>query len=535
MKLVLQNVVTPFWADDGEIIKSAKDKIKRAGIDTCALDFGLYKRSIDARKKTDIKAVSSVVVTTESEKTAELIKRKTGAVELSEDEIRIEKGSEALRARPLVVGMGPAGLFCALMLAEQGYRPIIIDRGDAIDKRAESVADFYKGGPLDTDSNIQFGAGGAGTFSDGKLVTRINDAKCAYVLKRLHFFGAPDEILTKAKPHIGTDKLRVVVDKILGRIRECGGDVIYRCRLDGFDMLADGTLKAYTNADEINCGLIVLAVGHSARDTAKMLLSKELNIEPKPFSVGVRIEHLKEDIDRALYGDFASHPMMPAGEYNLSDTKGGRGVYTFCMCPGGEVVGAASELCGVVVNGMSVHARNGRNSNCAMAVTVNREDYGNTVMGAIEYQRRLERAAYEAGGKNYNAPVQTVGDFMNGDLTKEPSRVMPTYMGGGRYTMSRLDLLLPDYVTEALRRGIGLFGKRIEGFDAADAVLSGVETRTSSPIRMLRSDNMTEAGKWQGMVYPCGEGAGYAGGITSAAVDGIKTALSIINKYSPIS
>lgn len=538
MKFLLQNIVLPFWAEDEEIVEIAEDKAKRLGIDTRALRFELHKRSVDARKKQDIKSVSSVMIVDDSEslssKAVKALTEKAGASVVNEDHLEIVFGEERLKKRPLVVGMGPAGLFCGLMLAENGYRPIIIDRGDGVADRAEKVKGFYGGGELDTDSNIQFGAGGAGTFSDGKLVTRINDGKCSYVLDRLYEFGAPEEILTKAKPHIGTDKLRLVVDRVLQRIRECGGEVIYRCRMDGVDRLADGTLSVHTNKGDIDCQLAVLAVGHSARDTVKSLMTSGLVIEPKPFSVGLRIEHLKTNIDKALYGELAGHPKLAAGEYNLSDTKGGRGVYTFCMCPGGEIVGAASEIGGVVVNGMSVHARDGLNSNSALAVTVNREDFGNTVEGAIEYQRRLERAAFAAGGRNYNAPVQTVGDFMSGRLMCEPTTVMPTYMSGNRYTLARLDTLLPDYITEALRRGIGLFGRRIEGFDASDAVLSGVETRTSSPVRMLRDETLTGIGKWQGMIYPCGEGAGYAGGITSAAVDGIKVALQIMNKYTPV-
>ena len=538
MKLLLQNIVLPFWAEDEEIVEIAKEKAKRLGIDTRALRFELHKRSVDARKKHDIKSVSSVMLIDEagclSQKSINLLGDKCDASIVTEDKLDIVVGEEKLSKRPLVVGMGPAGLFCGLLLAENGYRPIIIDRGDAVNERADRVKSFYSGGALDVDSNIQFGAGGAGTFSDGKLVTRINDAKCSYVLDRLFEFGAPEEILTKAKPHIGTDKLRLVVDRILKRIDECGGEVIYRCKMDSVERLPDGGLCVHTSKGDIDCQLIVLAVGHSARDTVMSLMSSGLVIEPKPFSVGLRIEHLKSNIDRALYGDNAGHPKLSAGEYNLSDTKGGRGVYTFCMCPGGEIVGAASELGGVVVNGMSVHARDGLNSNSALAVTVNREDYGNTVEGAIEYQRRLERAAFAAGGRNYNAPIQTVGDFMNGKLSAEPSTVLPTYMGGGRYTLARLDTLLPDYITDALRRGIGIFGRRIEGFDAPDAILSGVETRTSSPVRMLRDDSLTGVGEWHGKIYPCGEGAGYAGGITSAAVDGIKVALEIIKKYSPV-
>ena len=535
MKILLQNIVMPFTAEDSEIIDLATQKLSAAGIDVGDFKANIFKKSFDARRKSDIKLVCSVGIDIPREipvSNLEETLSKVGGVIMKDAGLSVERGSEKLSDRPLVVGMGPCGLFCALLLAENGYRPIIIDRGPAVDERVSSVDDFYRKGQLDTDANIQFGAGGAGTFSDGKLVTRINDEKCSYVLERLHEFGAPDEILVKAKPHIGTDKLRRVVDSMLLRIQSLGGDVIYRCRMDGIERKADGTFTVATSKGDISCGTVVLAVGHSARDTVKMLMSYGLAVEPKPFSVGVRIEHLRSDIDRALYGSFAGHPKLSAGEYNLSDTKGGRGVYTFCMCPGGEVVAAASEIGGVVVNGMSHYARDGRNSNSALAVTVNREDYGGTVDGAIAYQRELERRAFLAGGGNYNAPVQTVGDFMRGTLKSEPKRIMPTYMGGDKFTMARLDMLLPDYVTEALRRGIGLFGKRIEGFDASDAILSGVETRTSSPVRMPRNEALIGIGA--DGIYPAGEGAGYAGGITSAAVDGIKTALEIMKRYAPI-
>ena len=531
MKILLQNIVAPFYAEDGELVDAAIRKLKKLGIRVKSRDAGVYKKSIDARKKPDIKIVCSVGVETEEELSPEKL-ASIGAVKLENEKVIPEKGSERMVSRPLVVGMGPAGLFCALMLAENGYNPIIIDRGPSVEERVESVNSFYRNRILDTDANIQFGAGGAGTFSDGKLVTRINDGKCSYVLERLVEFGAPEEILVKAKPHIGTDKLRTVVSSVLKKIEELGGEVIYRCRMDNYKRLPGGGFSVKTSKGEIDCGIIVLAVGHSARDTVTMLMSNGLAVEPKAFSVGVRIEHLRSDIDRALYGDLAGHPKLPVGEYNLSDTKGGRGVYTFCMCPGGEVVAAASENGGVVVNGMSHFARDGVNSNSALAVTVNKEDYGGTVAGAIAYQRELERKAFLAGGGNYNAPVQTVDDFMSGKLSMMPERVMPTYMGGDRFTPFRLDELLPSYVAEALRRGIGLFGKRMKGFDAADAVLSGVETRTSSPVRMPRNDALVGEG-CEG-IYPTGEGAGYAGGITSAAVDGIKIALEIMKRYAPI-
>ncbi len=535
MKILLQNIIAPFTAEDGEMIDLAVRKMAKVGLNVRSDQARIYKKSFDARRKTDIKKVCSVGIDLPdgiSLDKVEKVLSRIGGVIMKDGSVSVEKGNENLTDRPLIVGMGPAGLFCALLLAENGYRPVIIDRGPAVDERVASVDKFYKDRQLDTDANIQFGAGGAGTFSDGKLVTRINDEKCSYVLERLHEFGAPEEILSKAKPHIGTDKLRLVVASILEKIKDLGGEVIYRCRMDDFKKMPDGGFLVSTSKGDFSCGAVILAVGHSARDTVKMLMSRGLTVEPKAFSVGVRIEHLKSDIDKALYGDFAGHPKLSAGEYNLSDTKGGRGVYTFCMCPGGEVVAAASENGGVVVNGMSSFARDGLNSNSALAVTVNKEDYGGTVEKAIAYQRELEQKAFVAGGGNYNAPVQTVGDFMAGTLKVEPKRVMPTYMGGDRFTLSRLDSLLPDYVTEAIRRGIGLFGKRMDGFDAFDAVLSGVETRTSSPVRMPRNEAMIGIGV--DGVYPCGEGAGYAGGITSAAVDGIKTALEIMKRYAPI-
>jgi uncharacterized FAD-dependent dehydrogenase len=411
----------------------------------------------------------------------------------------------------------------------------LIDRGDCVADRVRSVDRFVIDGVLDPDSNIQFGAGGAGTFSDGKLITRINDARCGYVLERLHDFGAPDEILTKAKPHIGTDILRNVVDRMLARIQEVGGEVHYRTRLDELCENADGSLTAKTNRGNFLCGALVLALGHSARDTYRMLISHQFAIEPKPMSIGVRIEHLQSDIDRALYGDYAGHPALGPAEYALSDTKGARGVYTFCMCPGGQVVAAASEEGGVVVNGMSHYARDGKNANCAVAVSVGVNDYepveGNLALGAIAYQRTIEKAAFLVGGGDYSAPIQTVGDFMAGIVKHEPSRVVPTYRNGVKVRVADLSGVLPSYVTDGLRYGLSSFDSKIAGFAAGDAVLSAPETRTSAPVRILRGEDGRALGHER--IYPCGEGAGYAGGITSAAVDGIKIALSIMASYSP--
>ncbi|MBE6547343.1 MAG: hypothetical protein E7667_00495 [Ruminococcaceae bacterium] len=515
-----------------EALNIVKNKLGKIGIQPKDYEAVIYKKSVDARKKQDIRLVYSVAVTLEDKKLGKKLTERLGARTANFETIEYHYGDRAMTERPMVVGMGPAGMFCALILAEQGYRPIIIDRGDCVADRVRAVDKFYSHAMLDTDSNIQFGAGGAGTFSDGKLLTRINDAKCSYVLDTFFKFGAPSDILIKAKPHIGTDILRDVVDNILRRIQELGGEVIYRCRMLSFCKMSDGNIKVNTTKGDFVCGDIALALGHSARDTYKMLIDGGYAIVPKPISVGVRIEHLRQDIEQALYGDFAGHPALGAAEYALSDTKRERGVYTFCMCPGGEVVGAASEEGGVVVNGMSSYARDGRNSNSAIAVSVRPEDFeamnGSAALGAIEFQRKIERAAFVAGGRDYSAPMQTVGDFLTKKCGSHPTKVIPTYMGG-RCKIASMDDVLPEFVTEHLRYGIMSFDKKICGFADESAILTGAETRTSAPVRILRGEDMCAIGHEN--IYPCGEGAGYAGGITSAAVDGIKTALAIISKY----
>ncbi len=527
-KIIVSNIKKPFTVCDEEFLSEAKTRVRRARMNSRDFSFRLYKRSIDARHKDNIMSVCSVLAETEANIELPLDRfPKYGITVAANDSVEVAYGEKRLYSRPLIVGLGPAGIFCALLLAENGYSPIVIERGSSVEKRTEAVSSFYRNGVLDVNTNIQFGAGGAGTFSDGKLVTRINDEKCSYVLKRLHEFGAPDEILYKAKPHIGTDILRRVVSVATERITELGGEIRYNTRLIDID----GSVAKTTEGD-ISFGALVLALGHSARDTYEMLLSKNFVMEAKPFSVGVRIEHLQADIDRALFGSLAGHPKLGKGEYNLSDTTGARGVYTFCMCPGGEVVAAASEEGGVVVNGMSSFARNGKNANSAVAVSVLREDFGGSVMGAIEFQRNIERVAYAAGGSNYNVPVQTFGDFIEGKAVTEPKRVLPTYMGGSKFKVAELGSLLPSFITSELKRGITAFERRIEGFSATDALLSGFETRTSAPLRILRGEDMCAIGR-EG-IYPCGEGAGYAGGITSAAVDGIKTAIAIMSKYAPL-
>lgn len=537
VQFLIDGIKAPVDAEHEEILKKAKDKMKRAGIMPSTLHFRLYKRSIDARRRDRISFVCSVLATSDKPMRSLNTRRLTaeGIRIMQQEELVPVFGTETLSARPLVVGMGPAGLFAALMLARNGYRPILIDRGDCVEERAKKVELFRKSGILDIESNVQFGAGGAGTFSDGKLVTRIHDARCGYVLQALYDFGAPEEILTNAKPHIGTDVLRTVVSNILSEIERLGGELHYNCKMVDFEERGDKTLLVRTNIGDFACGSVFLAIGHSSRDTYHRLIQKNFAIEPKPFSVGVRIEHLQKDIDHALYGPFAGHPKLGPAEYALSDTKGERGVYTFCMCPGGEVVAAASEEGGVVVNGMSYHARNGRNANSAVLASVNTSDVepvdGNPALGAIAFQRRIEQAAYRAGGNDYTAPMMTVGDFLNQKSGSLPTRILPSYRDGA-VRPARFDEILPSFVTNALRYGITSFGKKIEGFDAHDAILTAAETRTSAPLRILR-DQETMHALGHDRIYPCGEGAGYAGGITSAAVDGLRASLSFMERFAP--
>ena len=529
-KYIISGLSLPYTAEDEEFLALAKTKMKRAA-SAARFRFFVYKRSIDARKKNDIRVVCSVAAESEEKlgaATEEKLAR-LGIRKAEEPASPPPRGEERLGARPLVVGAGPAGMLCALTLAENGYKPVLIDRGGSVVQRVRASEMLRVDGELDKETNIQFGAGGAGTFSDGKLTTRINDPICALVLEKLLENGAPADIMTKAKPHIGTDVLRIVVENILSRIEELGGTVVLNCKLCGIDKNADGTLTAKTSGGDINCGCAVLAVGHSARDTYTMLRTCGYELVPKPFSVGVRIEHLREDIDQALYGEFAGDIRLGAAEYNFSDTTGERGVYTFCMCPGGEVVAATTEDGGVVVNGMSYRDRDGRNSNSAINVSVNCADYGNTVDGAIEFQRKIERAAFASGGGKFYAPVQTVGDFLSGRLEHEPKRILPSYMGGDRCRVCDLHGIFPEYITSSLDRGITSFGKKLSGFDARDAVLTAPETRTSAPVRIVRGELGNAA--LCDRVYPCGEGAGYAGGIMSAAVDGIKTAYKIIQRF----
>lgn len=521
-RYVVTGIKLPVTVSHSEILEKAKEifsKVSKSGF----YDLHISKLSVDARKKKDVIYVASVIANYDGKKLSDSVLKKHGMEEiLLPESPKIPECVKQPKNRPIVVGFGPAGMFAALLLSEAGFSPIVLERGDDIDRRVEAVEKFYKEHTLDPDSNIQFGAGGAGTFSDGKLITRINDGLCGYVLRRLVEFGAPKEILYSARPHIGTDKLRDVVKNIAARIEETGGEILYRSKMESLDV-KNGVAKSVILSDGrvIDCEGVILALGHSARDTYDYLIDGGFAIEPKPFSVGVRIEHLQEDIDRAMYGDFAGKPGVPHAEYNLSHRVGERGVYTFCMCPGGEVMAAASEEGGIVTNGMSRYNRDGKNANAAVAVSVMREDYGNTARAAIDFQRKIERAAY-AQTDSYAAPAQTVGEFL-GRANTQKGYVSPTYMGGN-VSWSGFDGVLPDFVISSLSEALVAFGRKIDGYDRNEAVLTGPETRTSAPVRILRNDNYLAVGTKN--IYPSGEGAGYAGGITSAAIDGIKVALA---------
>ncbi len=498
----------------------------------------IVRQSLDARKKQDIFLCIHAELTLTDAAAKRILrdpKWKAESVEEPDPE-PFPFGTQTPEGRIVVTGLGPAGLFAALTLAENGYRPLVIERGRPIAERVRDVETYWSGripNP-DPESNVAFGEGGAGTFSDGKLTTRIRDPHIDVVLKEMIACGAPDEIAYLAKPHIGTDRLRTVVGNLRQRIEAAGGEVRFSAKLADL-RVHDGRVAAVLVREKDRetwepCAALLLATGHGARDTARMLFEKGVAMAPKAFAIGVRAEHPQSLVNTSQYGPTANHPRLGAAEYRLTGKSGERGVYTFCMCPGGQVVASASGPEQVVVNGMSNFARDGRNANAAVVVQITPEDFGTHPLDGLEYLDRLERDAFLLGGADGTAPASTVGAFLRDEASGRSQSVEPTYRPGVRYT--RLSDCLPDFVSAGVRDGIRAFGRQLKGYDMEDAVLTAVESRTSSPLRILRDSGM-ESVSHKGL-FPVGEGAGYAGGIVSAAVDGIKAAEAIMRIYAPL-
>jgi uncharacterized FAD-dependent dehydrogenase len=487
----------------------------------------LYRRSVDARRKDDVHFICTVDAECPHCKTPR--DRKISKAEPYR--YRLPE-FRPLSARPVVVGFGPAGMFAALILAQAGQHPIVLERGSCVEERQKKTQQFWKTGVLDPECNVQFGEGGAGTFSDGKLNTGTKDPRIRKVLEEFAAAGAPEEILYLAKPHIGTDRLPDAVRNIRKTILSLGGEIYFDTKMTAL-LTRDGKITGVEfqtqgrTPERLETDNVILAIGHSARDTFAMLDAMKLPMEAKPFAVGARIEQLQSMVNQAQYGKFAGHPALGAADYKLAvHLPTGRGVYTFCMCPGGTVVAAASEPGRLVTNGMSEFARDGANANSALLVNVGPEDFGGEgPLAGVEFQRRLEEKAFVLGGGNYRAPAQRVEDF----LARRPSAgfgsVVPTYSVG--VTPCSLDDCLPEAIADSMREGLRQMDNRLRGFAHPDAVLTAVETRSSSPVRLLRGDDLQSVGL-RGL-YPCGEGAGYAGGIVSAAVDGIRCAEQVLS------
>lgn len=544
MSIRINNLTLNIEEDILSLKKKAAIKLKISEMDF--KHFKILRESIDARKKNDIKFNYTVEVSLEKEKKI-INKLRDKDIRFEEDDNKEELvfGNINLNSRPIVIGMGPAGMFAALRLAENGYRPIVIERGESVENRTKTVEHFWKTGELNTESNVQFGEGGAGTFSDGKLTTRIKDKRCDYVINTFINFGAPQEISYEGKPHIGTDILKNVVKDLRERIITLGGEIRFNSKLEDIITKDNKISAVIINGEEIKCEALILAIGHSSRDTYEMLYKNNILMEAKPFALGVRIEHPQHMINENQYGKYANHPRLKAADYRLTYTSSinNRSIYSFCMCPGGEVVAASSEQNRLVTNGMSYHNRDRENANSALVVNVGVEDFKKECYNfnnkffpdkypllGMEMQRHYEEQAFIAGGRNFNAPIQLVGDFLRDEPSTKIGNVKPSYKPG--YELTSLKKCLPSYVVNTLKDGIINFNKKIKGFSDNDAVLTGIETRTSAPVRIMRNEDF-ESVSINGL-FPSGEGSGFAGGIMSAAVDGLKCAEAIIKKYKPL-
>lgn len=478
----------------------------------------IIKKSIDARNKADIFYNYSVELECKNEnkiKNVQIVKK--------EEPFKIIVNRKSSK-RPVIIGAGPAGLFSALTLAQNGIKPIIIEQGKTVDERKKDVEEFQKTGKLNTLSNVQFGEGGAGTFSDGKLTSGIHNPLCKIVLKEFYNFGAPEQILYINKPHIGTDNLINIIRNMRNEIIKLGGEFLFNEKVTDFEF-ENSKVTAVICSKRIETDTVILAIGHSARSTFEKLYEKGVKMEKKNFSIGVRIEHKQSMINKSQYGEITKLKLPPA-EYKMAYHGENRSCYTFCMCPGGTVIASSSEPETIVTNGMSVYARNGENANSAVLVNVTPNDFkGESPLEGMYFQKDLEQKAFKLGGSNYNAPIQRFEDFEKNVKSTHIGEIKPTYKPG--VTLSNLNEILPDFISKTLIEGIKYFDKSIKGFAHPDAILTGVETRSSSPVQITRNENKQSNIKG---LYPCGEGAGYAGGIMSAAVDGIKCAIAVLTQ-----
>lgn len=534
MSLLITDLKLPLDADE-RALYTAVAKTLSLSIETIN-NIRVVRLALDARKKSDIRLSYSLLINLNDSDEAWVLKKKQANVSPAYD-IKKEQliiGSKSLYAPIVIVGFGPAGMFAAYTLAKHGYKPVVIERGKDIDSRSEDVEKFFNSALLSEESNVMFGEGGAGAFSDGKLTTRIKDPRSMDILETLVKFGAPDEILIQAKPHVGTDVLRAVVKRLRTEIISQGGEVRFNTKLTGIAQSGGRICGVYVQhnggIEKIQCSACILAVGQGARDTYNLLRKMNMELAPKAFAVGVRIEHPQHYVDKTQYGRFLGHPRLGAAEYRMAGKSNNRGVYTFCMCPGGVVIGSSSSTGQVVTNGMSYYARDGVNANSAIVVSVNPSDFGFDAMEGVRFQEDLERQAFALGGSDFTAPAERLIDFMRGTRPTGFSVVKPTYRPGVK--TNDISKCLPDFVSAGVKEGVGSFSHMMKGFDMPDAVLTAVETRTSSPLRILRNEN-GEAARMGGL-YPVGEGAGYAGGIVSAAVDGIKAAERLIKIYRPV-